>query len=160
MAKVKLKIVKVDSEETNSQDGFGENAVDGNPNTCWHTQWHGNSPGLPHEIIIELLPPSVIKGFTYLPRQDESDHGTIKHYEFYVSDDGKNFGQPVKKGAFEPGKEEKIETFEPVKCRFIKLKAISEINGLPWTSAAEIRVIQSGEDASVLTYQINRATSL
>ncbi len=160
VAKVKLKIVKVDSEETNSQDGFGENAVDGNPNTCWHTQWHGNSPGLPHEIIIELLPPSVIKGFTYLPRQDESDHGTIKHYEFYVSDDGKNFGQPVKKGAFEPGKEEKIETFEPVKCRFIKLKAISEINGLPWTSAAEIRVIQSGEDASVLTYQINRATSL
>ena len=152
MAKVKLKVVKVDSEETNSQDGHGENAVDGNPNTYWHTQWHGNSPGLPHEIIIELLPPSVIKGFAYLPRQDESDHGTIKDYEFYVSDDGRNFGQPVKKGAFEPGKGEKIETFEPIKCRFIKLKAISEINGLPWTSAAEIRVIQSGEDTSVKDY--------
>jgi hypothetical protein len=149
VSKVKLKVIKVDSEETNSQNGYRENAVDGNPNTYWHTQWHGNSPGLPHEIIIELLPPSVIKGFTYLPRQDESDHGTIKDYEFYVSDDGKNFGQPVKKGAFEPGKEEKIETFEPVKCRYIKLKAISEINGLPWTSAAEIRFIQSGEDASV-----------
>ena len=72
----------------------------------------------------------------------------------------RTLANPLKKGAFEPGKEEKIETFEPVKCRFIKLKAISEINGLPWTSAAEIRVIQSGEDASVMTYQINRATSL
>ena len=152
MAKVKLKFVKVDSEETNSQDGYGENVVDGNPNTYWHTQWHGNSPGLPHEMIIELIPPAVIKGFSYLPRQDESDHGTIKAYEFYVSDDGRNFGQPVKKGAFEPGKEEKIEPFEPVKCRLIKLKAISEINGLPWTSAAEIRVIQNGEDASVKDY--------
>jgi hypothetical protein len=148
-AKVRLKVVSVDSEETNGQDGYGENAVDGNPNTYWHTQWHGNSPGLPHEIIIELLPPSVIKGFTYLPRQDESDHGTIKDYELYASDDGRNFGQPVKQGAFEPGKVEKIESFQPIKCRFIKLKAISEINGLPWTSAAEIRVIQSGEDASV-----------
>ena len=152
VAKVKLKFVKVDSEETHSQDGHGENAVDGNPNTYWHTQWHGNSPGLPHEIIIELLPPSVFKGFTYLPRQDESDHGTIKDYELYVSDDGRNFGQPIKKGAFEPGKGEKIETFEPIKCHFIKLKAISEVNGLPWTSAAEIRVIQTGEDASVKDY--------
>ncbi len=150
--KVKLQFVKVDSEETESQNGYGKNAVDGNPNTYWHTQWQGNSPGLPHEIIIELLPSAVIKGFAYLPRQDESDHGTIKDHEFYVSDNGKNFGQPVKKGAFEPGKGEKIEIFEPIKCRFIKLKAISEINGLPWTSVAEIRVIQSGEDASIKDY--------
>jgi hypothetical protein len=149
---VKLKFVKVDSEETNSEDGYGKNAVDGNPNTYWHTQWQSNSPGLPHEIIIELIPPAVIKGFTCLPRQDESDHGTIKDYEFYVSDDGRDFGQPVKKGAFEPGKAEKTETFAPLKCRFIKLKAISEINGLLWTSAAEIRVIQSGEDASAKDY--------
>jgi hypothetical protein len=149
-AKVILKVASVDSEETDGQDGRGENAVDGNPNTYWHTQWQGNSPGLPHEIIIELLPPAVIKGFTYLPRQDESDHGTIKDYEFYVSDDGRHFGQPVKKGAFAPGKGEQIETFEPIKCRFIKLRAISEINGLPWTSAAEIRVIQNGEDVSVI----------
>jgi beta-galactosidase len=78
-----------------------------------------------------LIPPSIIKGFAYLPRQTESDHGTIKDYEFYVSNDGKDFGSPVKKSTFEPGKEEKIEIFAPMKCRFIKLKALSEINGLP-----------------------------
>ena len=160
VAKVKLKFVKVDSEETDSQNGHGENAVDGNPKTYWHTQWHGTSPGLPHEIIIELLPPSVIKGLTYLPRQDESDNGTIKDYEFYASDDGKDFGSPVKKGTFEPGKEEKIETFAPMKCRFIKLKAISEINDQPWTSAAEVGVIQNDEDVSAMTNPINQATSL
>src|SRR5690242_10646840 len=149
---VTLKLVKVDSEEINGEDGYGKNAVDGNPNTIWHTQWQGNSPGLPHEIILKLVPPAVIKGFTYLPRQDESDHGTIKGYEFYVSNDGTNFGQPVKTGTFGPGKEEKIETFKPVKCRFIKFKAISEIHGLPWTSAAEIRVIQNGGAASGKDY--------
>ena len=150
--KVHLRVVKVDSQETKGQDGYGRNAVDGNPNTYWHTQWQGNSPGLPHEIVIELLPAATIRGFSYLPRQDASDHGTIKDYEFYVSRDGRNFGRPIKKGVFGPGKEEKIETFEPIKCRFIKLKAISEINGLPWTSVAEIGVIQIGEDISAKDY--------
>jgi hypothetical protein len=149
---VKLKFVRVDSEETNGENGYGKNAVDDDPNTIWHTQWQGHSPGLPHEIVIELVPPSIIRGFSYLPRQDTSDHGTIKDYEFYVSNDGKHFGQPVNKGTFGPGKEEKIETFDPVTCRFIKLKAVSEINGLPFTSAAEIRVIQPGEDVSPKDY--------
>jgi hypothetical protein len=150
--KVTLKVVKVDSEETQGEMDIGANAVDDNPNTLWHTEWQANQPGLPHEIVIELVPPSEIKGFGYLPRQDGKENGSIKDFEFYASDDGKNFGEPLKKGEFKPGKEEKIETFQPVKCRFIKLKALSEINGGFWTSAAEIRVIQTGEDATVKSH--------
>jgi hypothetical protein len=151
-ATLKLKFVSVDSEETNGENGYGKDAVDGDPNTIWHTRWQGESPGLPHEIVIELVPPSIINGFSYLPRQDASDHGNIKDFEFYAGDDGKHFGKPVKTGTFGPGKDEKIETFDPVKCRFIKLKAISEINGLPFTSAAEIRVLRPGEEASTKNY--------
>ena len=139
--KIALKVVKVDSEETSGEDGKGANAVDGNPNTIWHTQWESDSPRPPHEIIIELTPPARIRGFTYLPRQDEEDHGNIKDYEFYVSDDGKDFGKPVKKGAFSDSKEKKTATFDAVSCRFIKLRALSEINDEAWTSAAEIEVI-------------------
>lgn len=138
---IKLKVVKVDSEETSGENGRGTNAVDGNPNTIWHTQWQDANPPHPHEIVIELNKATIIKGFTYLPRQDESENGNIKDYEFYVSNDGKDFGQPVKKGSFEPGKEEKKTTFEPRKCRFVKLRALSEVNGEAWTSAAEIGVI-------------------
>jgi hypothetical protein len=150
--KVTLKVVKVDSEETQADIDSGANAVDDDPNTIWHTEWQANQPGPPHEIVIELVPPSEIKGFAYLPRQDGSENGCIKDFEFYVSDDGINFGEPLKKGEFKPGKEEKIETIRPVKCRFIKLKALSEMNGGPWTSAAEIRVIQMGEDATVKSH--------
>jgi hypothetical protein len=140
-AKIALKVVKVDSEETVGEDGKGANAVDGNPDTIWHTQWQDANPECPHEIIIELTPPSNIKGFTYLPRQDDIENGTIKDYEFYVSDDGNNFGQPVSKGTFESGKEKKTVAFQAKTCRFIKLKALSEINGGAWTSAAEIGVV-------------------
>ena len=140
--KVALKVVKADSEETAGEDGKAANAVDGDPNTFWHTQWQDTTPELPHEIVIELAPAAAIKGFTYLPRQDDTENGTIKDYEFYVSNDGSNFGQPVAKGSFEGGKELKTVNFAPQKCRFIKLKAISEINGGAWASAAEIGVVQ------------------
>lgn len=139
--KIVLTVVKVDSEETAGENGRGTNAVDGNPSTFWHTEWQDANPEHPHEIIIELTPPSIIKGFTYLPRQDDSDNGSIKDYEFYVSDDGNDFGQPVNKGTFGNSKEKKTVTFEARKCGFIKLKAISEINDAAWTSAAEIGVV-------------------
>jgi hypothetical protein len=131
----------VDSEETAGEDGKGANAVDGDPATFWHTQWQDTNPPCPHEITIELIPPTTIKGFTYLPRQDDSENGTIKDYEFYVSNDGDDFGQPVSKGTFEDSKDLKTVTFDPQKCRFIKLKALSEVNDEAWTSAAEIGVI-------------------
>jgi hypothetical protein len=140
-SQVTLTVVKVDSEEIAGEDGKGANAVDGDTNTFWHTQWQGANPGHPHEIIIQLTPPASIKGFTYLPRQDDSENGTIRDYEFYVSNDGKDFGQPVQKGSFENSKDKKTVTFGPRKCQFIKLKALSEVNGEAWTSAAEIGVI-------------------
>jgi hypothetical protein len=139
--KVTLKVVKVDSEEMVGEDGNASNAVDGNPDTLWHTQWQDASPQHPHEIIIQLSSPATIKGFTYLPRQDESENGTIKDYEYYISDDGKEFGEPVKKGSFSSGKDKKYVTIEPKKCRYFKLLALSEINGEAWTSAAEIGIV-------------------
>jgi hypothetical protein len=142
-SKLKLKVVKVDSEETAAEDGKGANAVDGDSSTFWHTQWQDASPNHPHEIILELSAPASIKGFTYLPRQDEQVNGTIKDYEFYLSNDGQDFGQPVKKGALGEGKEKKTVTFDAKPARFIKLKALSEINDQAWTSAAEIGVIQN-----------------
>jgi hypothetical protein len=140
-AKLALKVVKADSEETAGEDAKAANAVDGDPNTIWHTQWQDANPPCPHEIIIELTPPATIKGFTYLPRQDDSENGTIKGYEFYVSNDGQDFGQPVAKGEFANSKELKTVTFPPQTCRFIKLKALSEVNDGAWTSAAEIGVV-------------------
>src|ERR1039457_6443024 len=52
--KMVLTVVKVDNEETAGENGRGTNAVDGNPNTIWHTQWQDATPECPHEIIIEL----------------------------------------------------------------------------------------------------------
>src|ERR1043165_7204681 len=103
VAQPALKVVRVDSEETAGENGNSANAVDGDPNTLWHTQWQDAAPECPHEIVIELAATSTLKGFTYLPRQDDRLHGMIKGYEFYISNDGQDFGQPVAKGEFDDG---------------------------------------------------------
>jgi hypothetical protein len=157
--KLRLKVVKVDSEETSAENAQAANAVDGDPGTFWHTQWQDASPEHPHEVIIELSRACKIAGFNYLPRQDESDHGTIKDYEFYVSADGDDFGKPVKKGTLGEGKENKTISFEPRQCRFIKLKALSEINGQPWTSAAEIGVVEDTGKSAKPTLRVVRVDS-
>lgn len=136
-----LSVVSADSEETSGEDGHASNAVDGNPETKWHTQWESDSPACPHEIVLKLDNPSVIAGLTYLPRQDEGDNGGIKDYEVYVSDDGKTWGEPVAKGTFENAKEKKTATFAARTAAFIKLRALSEVNDNAWTSAAEIGVV-------------------
>jgi hypothetical protein len=144
-AKPTLKVIKVDSEETTGEDGKGANAVDGDPQTIWHTQWQDASPTHPHEIVIQLDPPTKIKGLTYLPRQGEQVNGTIKEYEVYLSKDGKDFGKPVKTGEFEGNQDKKTVSFDPAEAAFVKLVAKSEINGEAWASAAEIGVVREGD---------------
>ena len=107
------------------------------------TQWQDASPAHPHEITIQIEPPTKIKGITYLPRQTEIENGTIKEYEVYLSTDGKDFGKPVKTGEFEKGKEKKTVSFDAKEAGFIKLVAKSEVNGEAWTSAAEIGVVMA-----------------
>ena len=135
------RLVYVDSEELVGENGGGTNAFDGKANTIWHTQWKNNSPKHPHEIQIDLGTTYELESFIYLPRQDGSANGRIKDYAFYVSNDPKNWGNAVASGTFANSATEKTVILNtPATGRFIRLVAINEVNGNPWTSAAEINL--------------------
>ncbi|RYD21304.1 MAG: tandem-95 repeat protein [Verrucomicrobiaceae bacterium] len=129
-----------------SQETFDSPAIhafDGNPATFWHTQWrNGANQPHPHEIQINLGSSRSINGFQYLPRQDQPIVGNIGDYEFYVSADGVNWGNPVATGTFTTSKAEKQVLFTPQNGQFIRLRAMSEINGYDDTCVAEINVLQ------------------
>ena len=142
-------VLYVDSQETSCQNGAAGNAIDGNTGTMWVTQWCPTSPPTPHEIQINLGTSYSLSAFQYLPRQDGCANGWIKQYEFYVSPDGVNWGTAVATGTFSYGT---LSTacpgggvpaaiqvnFTPVTGQYIRLRALSEINGHPWTAVAEI----------------------
>ena len=140
ISKTGWKLVYVDSEETVAQDGRAINAFDGQAATFWHTEWKNSEPAHPHEIQIDLGATYELVSFSYLPRQDRTN-GRIKDYAFYVSNDPKNWGNAVASGEFANTSAEKTVTFNSKAVgRFIRLVALSEVNGNPWTSAVEISV--------------------
>lgn len=140
------KLVRVDSEETTvpAEPGQGTNAFDGDASTFWHTRWAVGSaaPRPPHEIVIDLGANYELDGFRYLPRQTQNVAGQIAEYAFYVSQDGENWGAEQAHGIFGTDKSEKEVRFTvPVPGQFIRLVALSEINGGPWTSVAELKML-------------------
>jgi hypothetical protein len=135
-------VKSVDSEELVGKNGSAVNAIDGNPNTIWETNWYVLSPSPPHELQIDLGGLYRISGFRYLPRQDGSKDGWVTQYEVYVSTDGVNWGNPVATGTFAASATEKQIAFASVLGKFVRFRSMSnDAQGRPWASAAEIRVV-------------------
>ena len=120
----------VDSEELVGEDGSADNAFDGNRNSFWHTEWENKVDPMPHDIKIDLGGDYMITGFKYLPRQD-GVNGRIADYKFYVSGDGVNWGTAVAAGRFPNTTAEQTVSFSQVPGRYVRLVALSEVNGNP-----------------------------
>jgi hypothetical protein len=114
-------------------------AIDGDPATIWHTRW-GPSDPLPHHLIIDLKDVRQVRGLTYLPRKDMAN-GRIAEYEVHVSRDGQNW-QRLASGHWPNSADLKTVRFEQaVTTRYLKLVALSEVDGQAFTSAAEVGVL-------------------
>lgn len=81
------KLIYADSEETAADDGNAANVFDLQATTFWHTQWSGNAPGHPHQIVIDLGAERIVTGFKYLPRPQGQNEppGRIKDYRVWLS---------------------------------------------------------------------------
>ena len=132
--------IRADSQ---APDYGAEQAIDGDPNTMWHTPWDEPAPRFPHELVIELARPAKLAGLKCLPRQDDNRNGWIKEYAVYTSADGKNWGEPVAKGAFEPSAELHTVRFaKPVEAQYLRFVAVSSFDpSRPYASLAELNVI-------------------
>ena len=135
-------LYRVDSEETVGEDGKAINSFDGNSATIWHTEWYRRTAPLPHEIQVNLGAEYNVAGFRYLPRQDGEVNGRIGQHEFYLSGDGQSWNR-VATGFFTNASAEKeVLLAEAFPARYVALRALTEVNGNPWTSMAELTVLQ------------------
>ncbi len=134
--------VRADSEHSGWE---AVKAMDGNPGTFWLSVWRGAVTTLPHEFVVDLGEPRTITGFTYQPRIHAAGKSAIKDYEVYLSDrpEAKKplaEGTPVAKGTFAKNQGENVVLFKaPVKGRYFRLRALSNIDGEPtWASIGEL----------------------
>jgi len=112
--------------------------IDGNSDTWWNDSENEDN----NEIAIDLGEILDLKGFTYLPMQGRFITGFIKEYEFYVSEDNKNWTL-ASKGEFGNILNSPILqriTFDEQSAKYIKLKAVKTVNGnIP--SFAEVGIL-------------------
>jgi arylsulfatase A-like enzyme len=137
------KLVRVSSENLANQK-YGRNAFDNNPSTLWHTQFTGGAVPPPHELVIDLGAEVTITAFVCLARQDASWNGAIKELEFCVSSSPERFGAPVVKATLTKTKTAQEVKCPPTKGRYVLLRALSELNGNPFASLAELGIKAGG----------------
>ena len=132
--------VTCDSEQAGNECG---NAIDGDGNTFWHTSYTtSGEPQPPHSITIDLGSTYNVNGLAALPRQDGSANGYIARHDVSVSPDGSNW-ESVASGTWHGDITEKYANFEAKQARYLRLTALSEFNGNPWTSIADVKIFQS-----------------
>ena len=147
-----IRVVSVDSQDTAGGNYTAANALDGNPATMWHSEWFLRTPPLPHTLVLDLGSRYLVDGLQYVPRQDGNSNGTIAGYAFYVSDDGVTWGSAAATGTLAANTSEKTVRFTAQAGRFVRLVALSEMQGHPsYTSAAELNIFGAAAPAPTPT---------
>jgi HEAT repeat protein len=122
-------------------------AGDGDSSTIWQTEFVGAAPGYPHELVVDLGSAQVIEGLLYVPRQDMSN-GRVRDFEIRVSGDSKTWNEPVARGRWENDTAFKYVPMPGPRGRYVKLRGLSEVEGRPFMSAAEVAVDVAADGGS------------
>ena len=137
---IPVEVIFASSEEP--YEGEAYNLVDGDPGTYWHTMYSITLAKYPHWVDFDAGEPRLIKGFSYLARQDGSLNGCVKDYEIYVSNDKEHWGTPVAKGQLKNTADaQRVMLDKPVKARYLRFRALSEQHGEDYASGAEFSII-------------------
>lgn len=117
------------------------NAIDGNANTFWHTEYSPVTPQLPHYLQIDMKQSYLINSISYQPRQDGVSNGNIGGHQITLSADGITFGAPKVLGTWRDDSSTKTSVFEASNARYVRLTALTEAGGRgPWSSVAELKI--------------------
>lgn len=139
LIKLGAKVIDCDSHV----DAFpAANAMDGNPDTFWHTRYGSNVDPMPHHLVIDFGREVELSGIKYLPRQD-LPAGRCADCGVFCSNDPKSWGEAVATVQWQNSDQCQTLPFEKaVKARYLKLLIKSEVNKHPFASIAELDIIQ------------------
>jgi F5/8 type C domain/Glycosyl hydrolases family 2, sugar binding domain/Glycosyl hydrolases family 2 len=144
LVKLGARVLRADS----AAPGYpASQAIDGDPDTFWHTVYEPAPALMPHELVIDIGSPILLRGMTYLPRQDMAN-GRIARFELYASAHGKTWGQPLARGTWaNTSRRQTVLFHHPVRARYLRIVAQSEVHGNAFTSAAEFDVLTNAPSA-------------
>lgn len=155
------------SDPNSQKEGIKENIVDGDISTYFHSSYdNSNKTPFPHEYIIDLGGEKTFNNLEIYTRQS-NQVGVIGDYEIFVADeyDGdKTVWTPIaedktRKGNSSAPADIKL-SLQPVKARYLKIKALNNRDGYDITILAEVKVSNKtnvknviAQDSSFIQYE-------
>lgn len=117
-------------------------AIDGALATSWHTPWRTTTPPPPHWLELDLGQEWWTAGLHYTPRPLPDRSGHMLDYVIAVSADARTWTE-VARGTFAPtALPQEVRWTPAVLARYVRLTASSNIDAQPYSSAAEVGIIQ------------------
>ena len=135
IAKAGWRIVSASSAQ--EDEGPAKNAIDGDPDTFWHSRYEPTAARPPHVLTVDMGSIRLIQGFRYLPRQDGGENGRARQVRFEVATDLRRWTL-AKEIELPPGPNpNRITLDSPVRARYFRFSILTGAFG----SAAEIDVL-------------------
>lgn len=135
----KFDISKKDWKIENTTDKNSSSILDGNILTTWHQR----DKDMPVDLVVDLGARYNVCGFKYLPDQARWSSGIISNYQFYVSENNKDW-KLVSEGEFSNIKNNpssQAKEFEPIMARYFKFRALKNIWGDNVAGYSEVDII-------------------
>lgn len=110
-------------------------AIDGDPDTFWHSAWEPAPAPMPHELTIDFPQDVTLAGITCLPRQDMAN-GRVAACEVFAN------GRKIAAATWRNN--DKLQTLrfsQPLTTRGLRLVIKSEVKGNPFAAIAELDVL-------------------
>ncbi len=106
---------------TRGYDYVATNAIDGRPETSWHSEWEPKT-NLPQAITLDMGSSYKVKALVYQPRLVSDIKGLITGYSVYTSADGRNF-KKVASGQWPKSSTTKIvKWYDSQQARYVRLE--------------------------------------
>lgn len=122
-------------------DGEANLAIDGDPETMWHTKWGESCTDENAWLELKLDQPTEINALRYLPRK-QGVNGIIKNYKIQVKENETDPWTDVAAGTWSTSPDWKIATFDTVTAQYVRLVGVETLSDgeTKFVSAAEVRV--------------------
>lgn len=134
----------LDATATASSEAPGypaANAIDGDPDSFWHTPWGAIEPDHPHELVIECKEAKELQGVR-LKARPSNPNGRLAVISLYVSDHNGDWGEPVLDHAQLANTDDwQTLVFGLTEGRFMRLVTHREVAGHAFASLAELEPI-------------------
>lgn len=137
--RIEASVISVEADSIEPSEGDAANAIDGNMDTFWHTEWSLKEVDYPHYLMLTLQQEEEITRIKVLQRQDQVN-GRITGFDLQASDGNGKWQDIGHYTVLSSTLWNVIDLASPIKARKLRIVPTGEVGGHKWAAIAEVEL--------------------